>query len=159
MWASDLEAESRRVAGQAQQSRRVVLEAAVVQDRQAPGGEVVERAVHGDQLTGLRAGESEGDRVHGEVAAGQVVVDSRGLDIRQRTGMGVALGARARKVVAHPVTDNPQRAEPRLGALGHADRARQVERVAVDREVNIQKPASEHDVTKRSAHEIDAAAA
>ena len=116
--------EARGVAGKAQQPRRVVLEAAVVEDRQPPGGEVVERAVDGDQLTGLRAGESECERVDREVTAAEVVVDPRGLDLRQRSGLRVALGAGAGEVVADAVSGDSSAFRTAISVpSGDADRA------------------------------------
>ena len=92
----DLEAQPRRVAGQAQQAGRVVDEASLVQHPQPPRAQIIEGVLRRDQPAPVLAAQWQGDRVDREVPPRQVLLDGAGTDLRQRArgrvGLGTQLG-------------------------------------------------------------------
>jgi len=103
-------------------------------------GEVLERAVGGEQLT---VGEGHRDRVDGEVAAREILLDARRLDLGQRPRRRVALAARHRQIDA-PAHPGRGRGPERVvrGDLA-AERAGEFRRVALDDEVELARRAAE----------------
>src|SRR5919197_1342598 len=91
----DAEVQARRVAHEAEEARGVVGERGVVEDPQPALPEVLVRA---GRLAHV-AVEVGGDRVDGEVAPQQVLVERRGLDLGQRPRACVALAAGGGEVV------------------------------------------------------------
>src|SRR5205823_1667451 len=88
-----LEPQSRAVAGEAQQARGVIEKAALVQDAQAPGLEVLERVRRRAELGSAGTGEANGDSVDGEVPAPKVIVGAAGAHIGQEGELRFAAGA------------------------------------------------------------------
>jgi hypothetical protein len=94
----DPEAETRRVARRAQQTRRIVAEARVVEHAHAPRGQIPPAAERIEQVRASGRVERERHRRDREVPAREVFVDRRGLDGRERAGPRVPLAPRARQV-------------------------------------------------------------
>ena len=84
-----LEMKARGISPQAQQPSRVVEEAALVKDAQAPAVEVGEGVLDGSQLALAPAAEREGDRVDGEIAALEVLLDRAASHLRERARRGI----------------------------------------------------------------------
>ena len=87
----DLESQPGAVAAQAEQAGGVVDERAVVEDPEPPPVEVGERVVGGHELARAASRQVDGDRVDGEVPAGQVLILGAGSDLREGPGDRVAL--------------------------------------------------------------------
>src|SRR5207302_8829703 len=88
-----------RVPSEPQQPRRIIGEARVVKHPEQPRVEVRERARGLDQLPGSLAAERGRERVDGEVAASQVLLDTGRLDVRKRARTRVPLATGPRDVV------------------------------------------------------------
>ncbi|MFN8423641.1 MAG: hypothetical protein U0470_09785 [Anaerolineae bacterium] len=112
-------------------------------------------------MSGPEAGgaDPKGQRVHREVAPGQVVVQRAGRHVRQRAGPPVALPARRDQVDGHVPGPPRRRAEPRVlddGAARHlAQPSGERDRVADgdDIEVVPDRPA-EQEVARHAADEV-----
>ena len=151
----DREPEPRGVAGHAPQARRVVGEGAVVQDAQDARLEVLDRARDGAQL----AVEAERHRVDGQVAAAEVLVERRGLDLGQRARAQVAL-ARARGR-GRSRSRRARRGRCRSGRgrwPSPPRRASGAVEVALDDEVDLARAAAEQQVADGAADDVDAVA-
>jgi len=151
----DGEVEAGGVSRQPQQACRVVEEARVVEDREPACLDVIQRAISGDQFAGPPAGQSQGDRVDGEVAAPEVGVDASRSDVRQSARMCIGLAAGAREVVTDARSPGAARAELRLGGLGLADLRRQLGGVAFNGQIHVDELTVEDQVTNGAADEID----
>ena len=123
-----------------------------MQHAQDAGLEVLERAGHGAD----RAVEAERDRVDRHVAAAQVVLERRRLDVGQRARRGVALAPRAHEVVAAGPDDDEHRAEAIVGRHRAAEARGRVVDVALGDEVDLPRDALEEQVADRPADEMDA---
>ncbi len=88
----DLESQPGPVAGKAHHPGRVVEEALVMQDPQAARFEVFQGVLGGDQLAAAPPAQRNRDRIDGEVASGEVLLQRSGSDVGQRSRGGVALG-------------------------------------------------------------------
>jgi hypothetical protein len=153
-----LEPEPGAVAGHAQQAGRVVIERALVEHAQHAGGEVLA----GARPLGERAvGQPQRDRVDGEVAPREVLLDARARrDVGQRARPRVGLGARADHVErrgprahggrAEAVVDDDVAAEPLRGAPG--DRRR----VALDHDVQLARHGAQQRVADGAADDVHA---
>jgi len=71
----EAEAEPALVAETSEHARRIVLEAAIMEDAETPRRQVLLPAVRVQQAAGLSSRQGEGHGVDGEVAARQVSVD------------------------------------------------------------------------------------
>ena len=115
-----------------------------MQDPQPPRLEVLARARQPDQLAVL---EVQGDRVDGEVAPLEVLAQGRAeLNLRQRPRALVALAARAREVEGHAVELDRGGSEPLVRDDTTADAPRDLERVALDHEVELVRLAAQQQV-------------
>jgi hypothetical protein len=148
------EPQPRRVARHPQDTRGVVGERALVQHPQAPRGDVVQGPGRGPDLP---ARQPDGDRVHGEVAAQQVLVQPGRPHVGQRPRRVVGLRARARDVhppaVGGPHLRGPE-APVRLDDL--AERRQDGLELALDRDVEIAHGRVEQRVAHRPAHQPQA---
>ncbi len=148
-------AEPRLVAERAQQPRRVVDEACVV-----------EHANHARLEVGLAAvgivqrvvGDCHRHRVDREVAPGEVLGQAGGLDVRQGTGLGVGLAPRGRDVDGQLRGTDSRSAEPvvlhHLATQPLGERPRDRERVALHHEVEIHVRRAAQQVPHRPAHQV-----
>ena len=152
---------ARLVADPAEDPRGVVDERQVVEDAEQARLEVGPPAEGVDQPPEVGGLQRRRHRIDREVAAEEVLAQAGALDRRQRRGRVVELGARRHDVDARIV---PVRhdcgAEPlvRRGAAVErvGERPRELDRVALDRDVDVEALLAEQDVPHRAADEVDA---
>ncbi len=129
-----LEPEAGAVAGEAQQARRVLGEAQLVQGAQASGAKVLEGILDCQELALARTAQRQGDGVDGEVAPCQVLLEASLAHDRQGPrgpiGLGAPLGdvdppvAPSHRGRAEALVDDREDRSP-VGALAGRDRCRQ----------------------------------
>ena len=143
-------------AGGAPEAGGVILEGSVVEDSEAGCGDVRKAGVRVEQLAGAGTGEGEGDRVDGEIAASEVLLDG-GIegDVGEGAGGGVALAAERGEVESVALEGDGGGAEAGLeGECGvelGGDYGSDGGGFAVDGEVDIFKAASKRGVADRPA--------
>ena len=90
-----------------------------------------------DQVACARPGEPERHRVDREVAARQVVVDRPGLDVRQRSRVGIALATGEVDVERAPREGRRRGAEPWVGQHLRVEAPHEVVHVVLDDQVEV----------------------
>ena len=149
------------VADRAEDPGRVVDEREVVEDADRLRLQVAPPAERVDQPPEVLALQGHGHRVDREVAAEEVLADRRVLDARERGRRVVELRPRRDDVdsLVLAVEDDrgaelPVRPHPPVERIGEAPR--ELDRVALDRDVDVEVRLAEQDVPHRPADEIDA---
>ena len=124
---------------------------------QEPSAEIGGAAVWVDQFRLSEEGQRH--RVHGEVAPGEIVGQRRGLDRRQRAGMGVGLAPRACDIDADAVDANGCGAERLRRGVGRPEARGHLGRVFDDRDVEVCSALAAQEIANRSADQpgVDAA--
>ena len=154
-------AEPALVAHRAEDARRVVDERLVVEDADDSLVEVGLSAVGIDELAVPGRLQREGHRVDREVAAKEILLDAGPLDRRQSGRRGIHLPARGDRVdvLALAVVDD-RRPELSVGVTPPAELAREsaseLDRVALDGNVDVEVRAAEQDVAHGAPNEVDA---
>ena len=148
----DLEAQAARVPHEAKQPRGIVDEAPVVQHAEAAVFEVLQSVRGGGQLP---VDERDRDRVDREVAALEILGQRRGLNLGQRSRMGVRLAARLRDVIDEPVQQHGRRPEPIVPGERPAERPRVSICIALDDQVEVDRRLAQQQVPYRATHQID----
>ncbi len=152
----DGEAQAPGVPREAQQPRRVVDEAGVVEHPEPACLDVL-AAVRGlDQAPAAGPGHPQGQGVDGEVAATEVLLDARGRNGGQRPGVGVALPAGAGQVVGESVQRHGEGLEAVVHLVRRAQQRRDGLQLPVDHQVQIQRLGAQKQVADGPADEIDA---
>ena len=148
-------AETRLVAQCAQEPRRVVDEAAVVQHADRTGVEVGAAVVRVEQ--GL-VGQGHGHRVDREVPTREVLLDARGLDVWERAGLGIALAPGRGEMDVRIV--EAHRGRPEAIVLDHfspqssSNCGRGLPRVALDGKIQIDGIRAAEVVSHRPSHDV-----
>ncbi len=120
---------------------------------QPRAGEILERVLGRDQL----ARERDGDRVDGEVAAVEVLLERRRRHLGERAGRRVALAAGHRDVDAPALAGRGRGPEGIVDGELAAERARERRRIALDDEIQLARGKPERDVAHEAADHRDAA--
>ncbi len=154
----------RLVADAAEDPRRVVDERQVVQHAQQACLQVGAAAERIDEASEVVRGERRGHRVDREVAPEEVLAQARPLDGRERTGRIVELGPGRDDVDALAVAVRHDRrpelpVRRRATPEGSRKCVRELDRVALDGDVDVEALLAEEDVPNRPAHEVDAVGA
>ena len=106
------------------------------------------------------AAQADGDRVDGEVPPAQVLLQGRGLHLRQRARLGVGLPARGGQVEAQAVPGGDRGGAealvPDSAAVEHVGQLLgRADRVALDGQVQVEDLLVEQEVAHRAPHEVD----
>ena len=148
------------VPDRAEDPRRIVDERAVVQHADSPRLEVDAAFERVEELPSIVAFQGDGHRVDREVAPEEVISQRSVLDARQRSRRMVGLGARGRDV--HPLVgavENDGGAEFRVRlhapVEGFGEGPGERDRIALDRDVDVEARLAEQDVPNGAADEED----
>ena len=143
----------------AQDARRVLDKAQRVQDADHAVAQVLFAAKKVEQLAPVLAIQADGQGIDRKVAAVQILLDRRTLDLGQRRGVQVKLCAGGDKVQRLAVLQDPLggaktvvRAHPSPSLGGQLPR--QVDGVALDHQVRVVIGASEQQVADKAADDV-----
>ncbi len=147
----DGEAQAAGVAGQAEHARRVVDEARFVEHAQAAARAGPPALQEPSQAA---VGERQRDRVDGEIAPQQILLEARRDHVGQRAGMGVGLAPGPRDVVAEAVEGHGRGPEPVVDAQRPSERPREGQRVSLDHQVEVVGRAAEQQIAHGAADQV-----
>ncbi len=126
-----------------------------MQDAQPARIEVVERVRGRGHVPGGGAGERERDRVDGEVAAQEILLERSGLYVGQRAGVRVGLAPRAPKVIAEAVELDGRGSEAIVGQELAAESLREHGGIPLDNQVQVGRMAPEQQIANGPADQVN----
>ncbi len=152
----DHEAQARLITGQAQQARRIIDEARVMQYTQPPGGEILKRTGRCVHLPGAPLVNPNRNRVDSKVTPQQIFGERGRLDHRQPAWVGIALPARTGNVDARILQRDTGRPKAVVRDCLAAQRAQQRLDLPLDKDVELARVLDPQQVADRAANEMNA---